>query len=29
MGSVLSWDITQCMMVIPYWCVRTTYWYHL
>ena len=27
--SVLFWDITQCIVVIPYSCFRTTYQSHL
>lgn len=27
--SALFWDPTQCRMVIPYQCFRTTYWSHL
>jgi len=25
--SVLFWDITQCRVVIPYWCFRKSHWH--
>jgi len=27
--SLLFWDITKRWVVIPYWCFRTTYQFHL